>query len=82
MVNETVSLSSTANLRTVLKIGVGARVMLTNNLDISDRLINGAMCKVLYKDVKRDNPLIGRIFVKLMIQKLVILGKMEGFKDN
>ena len=56
--------------------------MLTNNLDISDRLINGAMGKVLYKDVKRDNPLIGRIFVKLMIQKLVILGKMEGFKDN
>ena len=47
-----VSVSNTANLPTVLKTGVGARVMLTNNLDISDRLINQAICKVLYMDVK------------------------------
>ena len=47
-----VSVSNIANLPTVLKTGVGARVMLTNNLDISDRLINQAMCKVLYMDVK------------------------------
>lgn len=64
LVNETVSLSNTAKLSTVLKIGVGARVIVTNNLDISNRLINVTMGKVLYMDVKRDNPLISRIFVK------------------
>ena len=45
LVNETVSLSNTANLPGALKIGGGARVMLTNNLDISDRLINGQWVK-------------------------------------
>ena len=64
LINETISLDNTPKLLTVLKIGVGARVMLTNNLDVSDRLINGAMDKVLYMDFKRDIPLIGRIFVK------------------
>ena len=64
MVNETVSLSNTANLLTALKIGVGTKVKLTDNLDISDRLVNGAMGDVLYMDIRRDNPLIGRIFVK------------------
>lgn len=57
-------LGSTVNLHAVLKIGVRARVMLTKNLDISDRLINLAMGKVLYVDVKRDNLLIGRNFMK------------------
>ena len=64
MVSETVSLSNTPKLLTVLKIGAGAKVMLTNDLDVSDRLINEAMDKVLYMDFERDNPLLGRIFVK------------------
>ena len=64
LVNETISLSNTANLPTALKTGVGAKDMLTNNLDIFDRSINGAMGKVLYMDIKRDTPLIGRIFMK------------------
>ena len=54
----------TANLPAMLKIGVGARVLLTDNFDVADRLMNGAMGTVLYLDVKRDDPLIGRIFVK------------------
>ena len=64
LVNETVSISNTANLLTALKIGVGTKVKLTDNLDISDRLVNGAMGNRLYMDNRRDNPLIGRIFVK------------------
>ena len=64
LVSETVSLSNTPKLLTVLKIGVGVRVMLTNNLDVSDRLINEGMDKVLYMDFKRDNPLLDRIFLK------------------
>ena len=64
LVSETVSLSNTPKLLTLLKIGAGAKVMLTNDLDVSDRLINEAMNKVLYMDFKRDNPLLGRIFVK------------------
>ena len=71
LVNETVSLNSNAKLPTVLKIRVGARVIVTNNLDISDRLISGKMGKVLYMDVKRDTPLIGRIFVKFEDPKAV-----------
>lgn len=39
LVNETILLSNTAKHPTVLKIGVGARVLLTGNSDISDRLI-------------------------------------------
>ena len=38
LVNETILLSNTAKHPTVLKIGVGARVLLTGN-SISDRLI-------------------------------------------
>ena len=36
------------NLRKVLHIKVGARVMLTTNIDISDGLTNGAMGTVKY----------------------------------
>ena len=79
LVNETVFLSNTANLPTALKTGVGAKDMLTNNLDIS---INGAMGKVLYMDIKRDNPLIGRIFVKFDDPKAVNFRKDGRFRGE
>ena len=33
----------TANLRKILQVKVGARVMITTNIDVSDGLTNGAM---------------------------------------
>ena len=58
------SCSNTANLFSLIKTGVGGRLLLTDNHDISDRLINGAVGKVLYMDVNRNKPVISRIFVK------------------
>ena len=82
LVNETVFLSNTANLPTALQTGVGAKDMLTNNIDIFDRSINGAMGKVLYMDIKRDNPLIGRIFVKFDDPKAVNFRKDGRFRGE
>ena len=38
----------TGNLRKVLHVKVGARVMLTTNIDVSDGLTNGAVGTVKY----------------------------------
>ena len=40
---DNISLSQTANLPAKLKLCVGARVMLTDNISVSDRLINGSI---------------------------------------
>ena len=51
--------SETGNLLEVLKVKVGARVVLTNNLDVSDGLTNGAFgtvtCVLLNKDPNRES---------------------------
>ena len=57
-------LSQTANLAAKLKLCVGARVMLTDNISVSDRLINGSTGTVKHLD-RRSKPLCGTIYVKL-----------------
>ena len=59
--------SHTGNLRGLLRLKVGARVMLTTNIDVSDGLTNGAMGKVVHLSrcgkeilVKFDNERIGQ----------------------
>ena len=63
--------SETGNLRELLEVGVGARVMLTVNVDVSDGLVNGVCGTVVGFDndssanvkiifVQFDNPCVGR----------------------
>ena len=44
-----IGLSQTANLHVKLKLCVGTRVMLTDNISVSDRLINGSLGTVKSK---------------------------------
>ena len=60
---DNIGLSQTANLPAKLKLCVGARVILTDNISVSDRLINGSIgtVKHLYK---KSKPLCSTIYVK------------------
>ena len=46
-----------------MKLCVGARLILTNNISVSDRLINGSIGTVKHLD-RRSKPLCGTINVK------------------
>ena len=61
---DTTSLKQTANLPSKLILCVGARLMLTDNINISDWLINGSIGTVKYLHMKHNNPLLGKIYVK------------------
>ena len=58
-----IGLSQTANLLAKLKLCVGARVMLTDNISVSGRLINGSIGTVKQLD-RRSKPLCSTIYVK------------------
>ena len=58
------SLTQTANLPAKFKLFVGARIMLTDNISMSDRLINGSIGTVRHLQMKPDKPLLGMIYVK------------------
>ena len=60
---DNIGLSQTANLPTKLKLCVGARVMFTDNINVSDRLINGSIGTVKHLD-RRSKPLCSTIYVK------------------
>ena len=53
----------THGLTKVLMLKVGARAMLTVNVDIEDRLINGQIKKVSVKEKYGDN--VAKLYVKL-----------------
>ena len=60
---DNISLNQTANLPSELKLCVGARVLLTVNINVPDRLMNGAIGTVLHLDM-RSKPLCSTIYVK------------------
>ena len=60
---DNISLSQTATLPTKLKLCIDARVMLTDNISFSDRLINGSIGTVKHLD-RISKPLCSRIYVK------------------
>ena len=63
-----IGLAQTANLH--LKLCVGARVMLTDSISVSDILINGSIDTVKYLDM-RSKPLYSTMFVKFDDPKAV-----------
>ena len=60
---DNICLSQTANVPEKFKLCVGAMVMLTDNISVSDRLINGSIGTVRYLDT-RSNPLCSEIYMK------------------
>ena len=60
---DNIGLSQTANLSAKLKLYVGARVMLTDNISVSGRLINSSVATVRHLD-RRSKPLCSTIYVK------------------
>ena len=60
---DNIGLSQTANLPAKLKLCVGATVMLTDNISVSDRLINGLIGTVKHLK-RRSKPLCSTIYVK------------------
>ena len=55
-------MSETGNLESQLKLKIGAQVMLTSNLDIDDRLVNGLVGTV--KQIKYKNNEVSVVHVK------------------
>ena len=60
---DNISLSQTSNLPAELKLCVGARVMLTGNINMFDKLINGSFGTVKHLDI-RSNSLCSTTYVK------------------
>ena len=52
-VNPNSPLSSTGNLTPELRLCVGARVMVSDNLDVPDKLINGSSRTIFYLYLER-----------------------------
>lgn len=63
-VNPNRLLNSTGNLIAKLKLFVGAKVMVTDNINVTDRLVSGSCGRVVYLFFKRK-PLPSIIFAKV-----------------
>ena len=55
----------TGGLATILKIGIQSRVMITQNISVADRIVNGQVGKVVHVKVRIANSRPEKIYVKL-----------------
>ena len=79
-VSDSENISKTANLPTILQICIGARVLLTHNIDTEDRLINGSLgtIKLIYR-VMNNRP-TGIIYVKFDDERAGNRKKLDRFR--
>ena len=77
-VSNNIGLSKTGNLPAKLKLSDGASAMLTDNVSVSDRLINGSIGTIKHLD-RTSKPLCGTICVKFDDPKLGNSMKNRGF---
>ena len=69
--------SETGGLHTVLKITIGAKVMLTTNVDVSDGLVNGARGVVVHIVISNDGT-VTHILVKFDLSSVGIKAKQAS----
>ena len=74
------SISGTGNLPKIFKIKVGARVMLTDNMDLAGCLINGSTGTVVHVSIPSSSPLSGVIYVTFDDKNAG--SSLENFKEN
>jgi len=74
------SQSQTKGLIFCLKIKIGARVMLTSNVDISDNLINGQIGTVLHVDY--NNNKVKTIFIEFDDPKAGLSKRTQSHKGR
>ena len=66
-ISHNLSIGKTGNLRHVLKVGEGSKVMVTKNIDVDDRLVNGTLGTVNKLDRVGNDPYgypLGRIYIQ------------------
>ena len=76
-VDMSLNISDTGNLPGLLKLCIGARVLLTVNLNVSDGLSNGALGVVVGIRGKEDKLLKGDIYVKFDISDVGSSNKIQ-----
>ena len=79
-VSDSENISKTANLPTILQICIGARVLLTHNVDTEDKLINGSLGTVKIIDRVMNNRPTGTIFIKFDDERAGNRKKLNQFR--